>query len=187
MKRTPLRRVSKRGSRDKGSRGEKEVVQMFRVAGWPDACRSPGSGSLRPWGAGDMSPWPGDLAYTNPFIVEVKYDEKVYRQGEKVKRTWVGSAFLREKLRDLTKLGARHNGIVGAHPQYPVLFARSNLKPWRVFVDEPTFAKAWGVTFSVDRATWVEITPEEFFEVVVPSVLTGAAPRTRFGDVGSAP
>jgi len=146
--------------RDKGSRGEREVVAMFRSAGWDRAARSPGSGSIRPFGAGDMSPWPGDLCFVEPWLVEVKYDERVEEGGV---RTWAGSTFVKATLRDLEKLWVRHAGIVGRAAPKPVLFARANLAPWRVWVPTSLLG-SWHLP--LESHTWVEITPDLFFEEI---------------------
>lgn len=160
-----------RSAKVKGSKGEREVVAMFRAAGFDRAARSPGSGSLRPYGAGDMSPWPGDLAFVTPFMVEVKYDERVEAGGV---RTWPGSTFVKATLRDLAQLQRQHASIVGRRAAIPVLFARANLHPWRVWVNTLTFHKTyWRMEdewFLPATVAWAEITPEMFFSEVVPRV-----------------
>lgn len=149
-------------SHRKGKRGEREVVTLWRQHGWPKAARSPGSGALRPYGAGDLSPWPGDLIGTEPWIVEVKYDERVYARS----RGWWGSGFLRQVLEDLGKLADRHASVIGRRePPVPVLFARSNHRPWRVFVPEPVFRRAYGLGPAGDGG-WVEVFVTQFFEEV---------------------
>jgi hypothetical protein len=139
---------------------------MFRAAGYDRACRSPGSGAIRPYGAGDMSPWPGDLAFTGPFMVEVKYDERVWNQGGG--KTWIGSTFIRKTLRDLDKLAARR--VIGKPRPIPVLFARSNLKPWRVFVraadlDNVLFDPPFTFVQFPGHGEWAEIPPDVFFDL----------------------
>lgn len=122
------------GKRTKGQRGEREAAAFWQSLGFERACRSPGSGAIRSWGAGDLSPWPGDLAFTGSFLVEVKFDERMKVRG----RSGVaGEAFVRQTGRALQKLAKRHNGTVGArHRTIPVLQARASWEPWRWFVDE---------------------------------------------------
>lgn len=138
---------------------------MFRAAGFDRAARSPGSGSIRPYGAGDMSPWPGDLCFVDPWMVEVKYDERVEAGGE---RTWPGSTFVKGTLRDLAKLQRQHAAIVGRYAPIPVLFARANLHPWRVWIPESLFLMGSDSSLGYHPGAWVEVTPWAFFEEVVP-------------------
>ena len=145
----------------KGARGEREVVAMFRDNGWPRAARSPGSGSLRPYGEGDSSPWPGDLAFVKPFLVEVKYDERWADGGA---RTWMGSTFVKGVLRDLRKLQRRK--AIGGGIQIPVLFVRSAQRTWSVWVPQITFL-SWFGSFkrsALDPDEWVQITVDDFFD-----------------------
>jgi hypothetical protein len=164
-----MRRVSHRGSKQKGARGEAEVVEMFRANGYAKAARSPGSGAMRPYGAGDLSPWPGDLIGVEPFLVEVKYDERVYAQGDVIQRTWAGSPFIKVTLRALEKLADRHNGIVGGTRVIPVLFARSNMKGWRVFIPQTVFLDEVQAgepcVQGFPDPTYVEVSPDDFFSL----------------------
>lgn len=146
--------------RQKGKAGEREVVELWRAHGWPRAARSPGSGAVRPYGAGDMSPWPGDLFGTRPWLVEVKFDEKVKAHS----RGWEGEAFIRSTLKGLAKLSLRHNAVVGAGRVLPVLFARGTLRAWRVFVPSPLFVARFGGSPNHSDVSWTEIDVEDFFE-----------------------
>lgn len=154
--------VTQKGRRTKGKRGEKEVAHLWRLAGWEKACPTPGSGGLRPFGAGDLSPWPGDIHGIAPWLCEVKYDEKVGRPG----RGWQGEGFIRATLKDLEKLWTRHSLIVGAEDPMPVLFARANLMWWRVFIPSSMLIETYGrpQTVGWDPNEWVEIGTDEFFE-----------------------
>jgi hypothetical protein len=142
----------------KGKRGEREVVTQFRLHGFPKAARTPGSGSLRPYGAGDASPWPGDIYGVEPYLVEVKYDEKVEAGGV---RSWPGRGFIQGVLRDLDKLANRK--IIGKPSPIPVLFARANFHPWRVWVRDDWM----GVdVVRSEPPGWIEITPYTFFSAI---------------------
>ena len=152
-------------SHEKGARGEREVVAMFRDAGWHGTMRAPGSGSLRSYGAGSPSPFPGDIIVkrgeyerTEPWIVEVKYDERLADGGV---RTWQGSTFIMATLRDLAKETDRTK-IIGRPSNVPVLFARSARIPWQVWVREFPPVSAFVATEG-----WFRITPEDFFEWVI--------------------
>lgn len=172
----PRRTAKTSGSvRSKGQKGEREVVALFRANGYPDAVRSPGSGALRSSGAGSLSPWPGDLARVRPWLIEVKRRESSHETGEKVRRTWPGSSFIRSTLRDLTKLADYHQRMITPRPNVvPVLFIRGAHEPWRVFVTEYRFQMEMSsMTAGMPpfAATgWVEITVPFFFEHIVPPV-----------------
>lgn len=155
--------MKSRGRRQKGRRGEREVAAMWRAAGWSKAVPTPGSGGLRPHGAGDLSPWPGDIWGIEPWLCEVKYDEHVYAPSW----GWVGESFIRATLTDLRKLYSRHAGIIGRADPVPALFARSNLRPWRVFVPDWAVVEAWGLSDGfVDGDGWVELEADQFFDEV---------------------
>lgn len=158
--------ITARGRRDKGKRAEREVARLWRFNGWPKAVPTPGSGGLRPFGAGDLSPWPGDIHGCAPWLIEVKWDEKVKLPS----RGWVGEAFIRLTLKALDKLATRHAGIVGAEDPIPVLFARGNLEWWRVFIPSWLFIETYGrpQTVGWDPNEWVEIGTDEFFEHFAP-------------------
>ena len=148
--------------RSKGQRGEREVAHLWRMAGYLRACPTPGSGGLRPYGAGDLSPWPGDIAFIRPWLCEVKFDEHVKDHS----RGWVGSSFVRARLRELTKLADRH--IIGAVRPRPVLFARGSFEDWRVFVPAADFL-LWCGTYilNADPHEWVELSTSQFFELAL--------------------
>ena len=154
-----------RSRKNKGRQGEIEVMHLFRDAGYTDAARAPGSGAYRPYGAGDLSPWPGDLAFVRPWLVEVKYAEASIAGGTK---TWSGSTFIKATLRDLGKLADRRNAQPGRrHRDIPVLFTRANFEPWRVFVRDGVFREATVPGFPhPDR--WVEVDARFFFDVIEP-------------------
>ena len=155
-----------RSRKNKGRQGEIEVMHMFRDAGYTDAARAPGSGAYRPYGSGDLSPWPGDLAFVKPWLVEVKYAEASVAGGE---RTWPGSTFIKATLRDLSKLADRRNAQFGIRVrEIPVLFTRANFEPWRVFVRDHVFhgPLTEDVRGEVDR--WVEVDQYFFFAVIEP-------------------
>jgi hypothetical protein len=142
----------------KGAQGEREVAALWRSYGWKRACPTPGSGSLRPWGAGDIPAWPGDIAFIQPFICEVKRDQKVAQHS----RGWEGSAFIRATLRDLSDLADRLNGTVGKRARVrPVGCFRANFQDWRWFI--PTFELAYWLGCSEDGG-WVELGTSEFFD-----------------------
>lgn len=148
--------------RPKGKRGELEVVQLWRQAGWTGAFRTPNSGGLRPFGAGDLSPWPGDIGGIKPWLCEVKYDERVKAPS----RGWTGEAFIRRTLKDLDHLAIRHSFIVGATRPRPVLFARGSFEFWRVFVPEHELRPWIGDDFhGFVEPVYVELTPPMFFEL----------------------
>jgi hypothetical protein len=139
----------------KGSRAEREVVALWRANGWPRACRSPGSGSLRPYGPRDASPWPGDLAHVEPWIVEVKCDERAVIKG---RHGIEGEAFIRATLRRMPSAP-----IVGSK-RYRCLFVRSNRRPWRVWV-QPELLERTHVGRVPYVAGWLEMPYEAFFEL----------------------
>jgi len=149
------------GRRRKGKRGEKEVAALWRACGWPDAVPTPGSGGLRPSGAGDLSPWPGDIARVRPWLVEVKFDENVKRPGRGIQ----GEGFIRRTLIDLEKLEMRHSLVAGAARSLPVLFARANLTYWRVFVPAWLFARTFGIeqTMTWGADEWIELPDVDIF------------------------
>lgn len=155
---------------EKGKRGEREVVRLWLAYGWPEAVRSPSSGGIRPYGAGSLSPWPGDVANIQPWICEVKHDEELRRPS---RNGWVGEGFTRRTLVELEKLWARHAGTIGKRvTPMPVLFARPSYEDWRVFVQADVFEFAVGYE-STDRSVldsiWVQLTPEQFFDdVAIP-------------------
>jgi len=150
---------------DKGKRGEREVVHLWISYGWDGAVRSPSSGGIRRYGAGDLSPWPGDVAGIQPWICEVKHDEELKRPS---RDGWVGEGFTRRTLIDLHKLWVRHAGIIGKRvAPIPVLFARPSYEDWRVFVQAFVFEAAAGASIGGDG--WVQLTPEQFFDdVAIP-------------------
>ena len=154
--------ITQKGRRLKGKRGEREVAALWREYGWPKAVPTPGSGGLRPHGAGDLSPWPGDIHGIAPWLCEVKYDEKVRDPS----RGWQGEAFIRATLKDLQKLSDRHAGIVGAEDPLPVLFARGSFEWWRVFVPASHFIETYGrpQTVAWTPEEWAEVGTDEFFE-----------------------
>lgn len=156
MERYILNPMKAAGRRTKGQRGEREAAAIWKSLGFPKACRSPGSGAIRSWGAGDLSPWPGDLAFTGPFLVEVKYDERMRVPG---RSGVVGEAFVRQTARALEKLAKRHNGTVGArHRTIPVLMARGSWEPWRYFVAESDLRGWLGVESpTLEGSVWVEL------------------------------
>ncbi len=149
--------ISAKGRKTKGQRGEREAAAYWQTLGFPDACRSPGSGAIRSWGAGDLSPWPGDLAFTGPFLVEVKYDERMKVRG---RSGVMGEAFIRQTARALEKLSKRHEGTVGRrHRTVPVIQARGSLEPWRFFVRESDFRRFLGAAplLVPTQPLWVEL------------------------------
>jgi hypothetical protein len=166
--------------RDKGSRGEREVVDIFRRHGYEGTMRAPGSGALRSYGAGDLSPFPGDLLVKRTqvdrplkLIVEVKYDERVEAGGL---RTLPGSTFLKATLRDLGKLTDQHNErTIGGGYKWPLLVARANLHPWRFFLREFDFLD----TLHADPLRgfglfgWVEIPEDLLFEIFMERIGDG--------------
>lgn len=150
-------------SRNKGRKGESEVVRLFRAAGFEKAARSPMSGGLRPYGAGDLSPWPGDLIGVEPWIVEVKRDERM----DAPSRGWTGSGFVRGVLRDLQALQARHAAVVGKANPRAVLVARASFSPWRFFVCERDFRDWVGASREETAGQgYVELDASEFFSLV---------------------
>lgn len=147
-------------SRDKGKRGEREVALLWKMAGYLRACPTPGSGGLRPYGAGDTSPWPGDIAFIQPWLCEVKFDEKVKAPS----RGWAGQSFVRRTLRDLDKLASRH--IIGGAKLRPCLFARASFEEWHVWAREAEVLPWLGLHWpSTDG--WVELTTDQFFELAL--------------------
>lgn len=146
---------------------------MFRSEGWAGTMRAPGSGSLRSYGAGSPSPFPGDIivkrdeyAPTEPLLVEVKYDERYAEGGT---RTWQGSTFVMATLRALDKEATRTK-VIGRPRATPVLFVRSARRPWAIWVPEYVL---WSMFLWSDRWRagdgWVEITPDLFFgELLAP-------------------
>lgn len=159
---------------EKGKRGEREVVHLWVAYGWDDAVKSPSSGGIRRYGAGDLSPWPGDVAGISPWICEVKHDEELKRPS---RNGWVGEGFTRRTLIDLEKLWARHAGTIGKRvAPIPVLFARPTYEDWRVFVQATVFEAAVGA--SLGGSGWVQLYPEQFFDdVAIP--LRDAAEEVR--------
>lgn len=117
---------------------------------------------MRPYGAGDLSPWPGDLAFTNPFIVEVKRDERANAPS----RGHPGESFIRGVLREHSALTRRHSGIVGGSRRIAVLVARASLQPWSFFVAAPLVTEAWGLSAPADPESFVGLDEFRFFEVV---------------------
>lgn len=172
MKRSaPLRRVGAKGRRTKGGRGEKEVSAIWRSWGFEKAVATPGSGGLRPAGAGDLSPWPGDIHAVAPFLVEVKYDERVKQNS----RGWTGEAFIRQTARDLEKLWARHDAVVGGPKSYPVIMARANFMAWDFWT--PAWVLYEGMALpSHSRPGWVCLGPvtgsesDPAYELVISSL-----------------
>lgn len=55
-------------SRDKGARGEREIVALYHAAGFPDAHRTPLSGGLQ---------WKGDVQGIPGLHIEVKRQENL--------------------------------------------------------------------------------------------------------------
>ena len=143
-------------ARRKGSRAEREVVAMWRANGWPRACRSPGSGALRPYGPRDASPWPGDLAHVGPWIVEVKCDERAASLG---RHGIEGEAFVRFVLR---RMGPRSE-VVGSK-RWRCLFVRSARRPWRVWVQPELLAATHAGRVPMTDG-WLEVTPGDFFDL----------------------
>lgn len=161
-------------SHEKGARGEREVVAMFRAAGYLGTMRAPGSGSLRSYGAGSPSPFPGDIivkldeyAQPEPWLVEVKYDERYAEGGT---RTWQGSTFLMATLRALAKEADRTK-VIGRPRAAPVLFVRSARRPWRVWIPEGVMWSQflWSDQQRLAGTGWMEVEPEVFFEEVCAS------------------
>lgn len=155
--------------RGKGRRGEREVAATWRARGYTRAAPTPGSGGMRPYGAGDLSPWPGDIWGIEPWLCEVKFDEHVTDpSGRSQTRGWDGSGFVREVLRSLQALWGRHNGIIGRREEMlPVLAARASFQAWRWFVPDWLFAE-WAMPERAgffDAESWVELREEEFFEL----------------------
>lgn len=151
----------------KGKRAEREVARLWRAHGWTRAVPSPGSGSLRPMGARDLSPWPGDIARIEPWLCEVKWDEKVRASS----RGWMGEAFIRRTCRRLEELWHRHASIVGAESPNPVLFARASYMDWECWVPDWLFLDHYAPGEDIDytgwNGAWVNLPVEEFFELAL--------------------
>lgn len=167
-------------SHRKGSRAERQVVALWRENGWPRACRSPGSGSLRPYGAQDSSPWPGDLAHVEPWIVEVKCDERAARIG----RSGIeGEAFVRAALRRLA--GTLERSRITGRRRYACLFLRSNRRPWRVWTSADVLAAAHRRRRVPSCEGWLQLDVETFFALArrVAGLCSGCGGPT--GDMGA--
>lgn len=147
--------------RTKGKQGEREAAAMWRHHGWGAACPSPGSGGMRPYGAGDLSPWPGDLHGVSPWLVEVKRDEKLAATS----RTFQGHGFVRGVLRSLAALWIRHAGVVGGARPLPVMMGRSNFDAWRFFVPVWLLEEWLGTKMPSGSEEWVELEESEFFSL----------------------
>lgn len=145
-------------ARQRGKQGETEVVKLWRTAGWTWAARSPGSGSLRPYGSGDVSPWPGDIIGVQPWLVEVK----LAQASTAPSREWPGSAFTRKTMHDLLQLSSRHPG------SRPVMFMRPPSfrgEPvlWRVVVSALTLKSVIGGTWWADPLEVITLDVPTFF------------------------
>lgn len=152
--------ASRKGSQRKGKVGEREVVALWRTAGWIDAVRTPNSGGIRPYGARDTSPWPGDIRRVEPFLCEVKYDEKAKAPS----RGWVGEAFVRETLLDLQHLWFRQAGVIGGRfDLLPVSFIRASFQWWTAWVPIWLATRYWGM--QENEWGWVGLDPADFFEL----------------------
>jgi len=165
--RSRSRRVSHRGAKNKGSKGEGEVVKAWRSHGWTDAARSPGSGALRPY-PGDVSPWPGDLIGTGPWLVEVKRNERDLLRPARG-GGWPGDAFVRGVARELRSLSALHLKTNPLARVRPCLWTRANLQAWTVWVPDEVLDLAMGAAYGPPPAgadLWVGIDAEFFFAYV---------------------
>lgn len=169
-------RVRPRGdparSRRRGKDGEREVVRLWHREGWTEAFRTPGSGSWRPYGAGDQSPFPLDVAsgwpggypgerspWAGPWMVEVKYDERVRLPG-----------FVRATLRKADQQAVRYRDTTGGRVVHPCAFMRRNREPWRVFYPIELLHLSYGGT-PKGCCAYVETSLTDFFDHVSRSVL----------------
>jgi hypothetical protein len=164
--------------RMRGKSGEREVVQQHKLNGWPDAFRTPGSGAWRPYGAGDSSPFPLDVAagwptgwssdrrspMAGPVMVEVKFDERMMQASRK---GIVGEAFVRATCRKTEQQWRQYRSSPGSRMVWPVVFARANRSPWRIFVLEQMLGRYVGIAgataLSVD---WVEVSDDLYWNLL---------------------
>lgn len=174
------RRLAASHARERGRKSEAAVVRAWRAAGWPDAFRTPGSGSWRPYGAEDSSPFPLDIAsgwpvgwagdrepWAGPWMIEVKWDERVAQPS---RAGWIGEAFIRRTLRTVRDQARRYNATVGGAGVTPVAFMRAARQPWRVFVP------AGVVIATAADDTWIELDDTTFFAQVATANLTVEPP-----------
>lgn len=155
-----------RRRRQRGKRGEREVVHLWRANGWTGAYRQPGSGALRR--EGEPPPLPGDIGGVWPWLVEVKFDVRSSRPS----RGWTGEAFIRSTLRRLTSTW-RVTLVTGGEVMKPVLFVRSDAAhgervkdAWRVFVPSLLFRLTFNLPPILEEEAmrdWVEISVPMFF------------------------
>lgn len=173
-------------SRSRGKDAEREVVRLFRRHGWHDALRTPGSGSWRPYGSADSSPFPLDVISgwpeswvgyksppAGPWVVEVKLNNGAYAQTPKGGRGWVGEAFIRGVARKVASQHARISDRVNPRNMdvYPAIFARGSRMPWRVYVPIWCFERAFFPEFGqFDKDGWVELDQGTFFADVAEQV-----------------
>lgn len=148
-----------KASRRKGKDAEREVARIFRHYGYEKAAPTPGSGGLRPYGAGDLSPFPGDLFGCEPFLVEVKRDERAGSPSH----GWTGEAFVRATLKDLSKLATRHNAVVGGSLVVPILVVRASYDPWTFYAPERSLRVFLGMSAGGSADAWVGLSEAEFF------------------------
>lgn len=169
-------------ARRRGRNGEYEVVRAFKQRGWPDAFRTPGSGSWRPYGAQDTSPFPLDVAsgwpegwpldergpMAGPWMVEVKFDERMGRPG---RSGVLGESFIRATAKKAHQQWHQYIDVPGSRPVQPAFFGRASNGHWRVFVPQTTLVN-WLVGSTAARAPtdWVEVSYDLFFDELAPFV-----------------
>jgi hypothetical protein len=157
---------TKAGAKQKGKTGEREVAALWRSYGWEKACPTPGSGALRPWGAGDIPAWPGDIAFIGSWCCEVKRTEKMNAAtGRANTKGWDGEAFIRATIREHSKLVDRLNTSVGGKRWRSVVVGRASFQPWRWFIPETAFRVYQGaLPMARYDGYWVELSTDHFFE-----------------------
>lgn len=155
------RKRNKRSGRsavNKGKSAEREVVKRYKAHGYENAMRQPGSGSLRV--EQGISPMPGDIRAVAPWgPVEVKHTVATDRPGRGGMR---GASFLRAVCKAEWKLYlARPVGVISI----PVVWARTDRAPWRIFLPEPMFLALQGISAEHDppMPSWVELTEDAYW------------------------
>lgn len=161
--------------RRRGKAGEYEVVKAFKAHGWPDAFRTPGSGAWRPYGAQDTSPFPLDVAsgwpagypedrrspMAGPWIVEVKFDERMAKAGRGI----IGEAFIRATLKKVDQQWRQYVDVPGARKIQPALWGRASNQQWRVFVRTAAVLEWVGSATVRPELQWLEVPADTFFDL----------------------
>lgn len=142
---------------------------MWRRHGHPRARRQPGSGSWRPYGAGDVPPRPGDIAGVPGWLQEVKWDQRAQTPARGTR--YAGGRFIRETLADLEALWLRIRAVddAGHLTPEPVLWVRGQGRrgreedAWRVLVRAEYFGRRMGGWSLREIGAWVEVPAWLFF------------------------